>query len=192
MHGMTDAPVSEIPSDQLGRYATGIREMIQDQGILENDRASDVQRDHDELVERHNNLRAEVNRRKEEEGFPSNESVSSLGSARNYTFTGNDSQSLKPLEGNDQGSSNNKRKLSSDEEIEEQPISKKIKVEASSGEGSSGQGTSGQGASGQGPSDQGPSNQGPSNVGGNPSRIDYVLDKQSGEMPDIFDADGGD
>ena len=49
-----------------------------------------------------------------------------------------------------------------------------------------------EGSSGEGSSGQDSSNQGTSNTGGNPSPLDYVLDKQSGEMPDIFEADGGD
>ena len=60
----------------------------------------------------------------------------------------------------------------------DEPNSKSVKIgknEGSSSEGSSGQGSSNQGTS-----------------RGNPSPLDYVLDKQSGEMPDIFEADGGD
>ena len=83
------------------------------------------------------------------------------------------------IEGNDPGSSNNKRRLSSSEEMDESN-SKRVKTEKN--EGSSSEGSSGQGSS----------NQGTSNTGGKPSPVDYVLDKQSGEMPDIFEADGGD
>jgi hypothetical protein len=61
-----------------------------------------------------------------------------------------------------------------------EPKSKMVKAEKN--EGSSSEGSSGQGSS----------NQGTSNTVGNPSPLDYVLDKQKGEMPDIFEADGGD
>lgn len=124
------------------------------------------------------------------------------------------------IEGSSGEDSNNKRKHYSDSENDERD-SKRVKTEKiedslgednsgedysgqdssgqdssgkdSSGKGPSDQGASGKGPSGKGPSDQDPSDQYPSNenTGGNSSRIDYVLEKQSCEMPDIFDADGG-
>jgi len=184
MHGMTDAPVREVPDEYIREYASSVKNMVRDPDDGGPDSPSSVQRTHDIFIERFDELRVEFRSRRGEGRFGSSDTLSSLGSARHYTFTGTKSESVHPTEtgGNDPGSvSDSKRRLSSDE-AKDEPNSKRVKTEKN--EGSSGEGSSGQGSSNQGTSNE--------NVGGNSSPLDYVLEKQSCEMPDISEADGGD
>jgi hypothetical protein len=206
---VTHANVNEIPTERLKDYASTNKDMLYGEKDGSGySTAAEAQAFFDATVSRHDDLRAEHNRRKELKECPSNESISSLGSIRDHKYSEEnfrDQDSNEPLhctetEENDPGSfsnqpgssqpgsnqpgssqpdsSNNKRRLSSDEEMDE-PNSKMVKTEKI--EGSSSEGFSGQGSS----------NQGTSNTVGNQSKIDFVLELQSCEMPDIYEADGG-
>jgi hypothetical protein len=191
---VTNSNVNEIPTERLKDYASTVKDVLIGERDGDGyDTAAEAQEAHNSYLHRHNELKEELNRRKEVRECPSNESISSLGSLRDHKFSEENfrDRNKEPVhytetEENDPGSfssqpgsSNNKRRLSSEEEMDE-PNSKRVKTEKN--EGPSSEGSSGQGSS----------NQGTSNTGGNPSPLDYVLDKQSGEMPDIFESDGGD
>ena len=85
---MTHANVNEIPTERLKDYASTNKNMLYGEkdgsGYFT---AAEAQAFFDATVSRHDDLRAEHNRRKELKECPSNESISSLGSIRDHKYS---------------------------------------------------------------------------------------------------------